>query len=215
MLISSLESLHTFVRKTTTLEPFSTLPITYSEGITIPFKEKVELTVKETPAHIKKMLADSRETIIGANTVVGMFPNLSETRPRGWTSGTWKEARGIYTNRKVVVAEKQLDPKSGEYVANKNVRGILNHEIGHPLFSLLNIAALEDLDLAHKRDTSKFGKEEKEKLAYFLQSGEAGLDETFAESYAALRGCGGIEDVDFFLRSFFYFQRNVKVILDI
>lgn len=215
MLISSLESLHTFVRRNNRFEPFTTLPVTYSEGVSNPFKDEVEITVKETPSHIKKMLANSRETIVGANTVVGMFPNLSETRPRGWTKGTWKEAGGIYTNSKIVVAEKQLAPKSGEYVTNKNVRGILNHEIGHPLFSLLNIAALEDLDSAYKRDTSKFNNEEKEKLAYFLQSGEAGLDETFAESYAALRGGGGIEDVDFFLDSFFDFQKEVKAILDI
>jgi len=114
--------------------------------------------------------------LVGNGSVVDAMPELAGARARGWMEGTsFADVHGIY------------DPRSGRVVVGlegaSGSRSELLHEIGHALdFGGGSRAYVSGLDgfrsaYAHTRFAAGHAR-------YFAQSGRAGLEEAFAESFA-------------------------------
>lgn len=119
------------------------------------------------------------------DSVVDYKPELSGVAPRGWPAGwTWDAIPGVCWDRDVVVAvvghsgSSPHVPRSGEGEASFD---LVLHELGHSLDENASgknvLSTLPEFVEARKADASALS-------AYESQPGAAGLEETWAETFA-------------------------------
>ena len=110
--------------------------------------------------------------------------SLATEQPRGWAEGkTWNDSDGGYISRKktAVVAENTTAGKS------QRSAFVFWHELGHAIdHALGNYSHSAAFDSAYRDDCDGLSEEERDSQSYFLQDGNAGKEEVFAEIYAAL-----------------------------
>jgi hypothetical protein len=156
------------------------------------FVEKVQKTVNALPANVRKLLDDNQVRIVAANYLTDALPSLRGQQPRGWPPGsTWDNVDGIYQGwQTVVIAEHHLNKDTKKEADNKDVEGVTRHEIGHAVNAWIgSFCNTRTFTKAYNADTAKITQADvQEKLKYFLQSGEGGRSETFAEIFAYLNG---------------------------
>jgi hypothetical protein len=119
-------------------------------------------------------------------------PGLVSQRPRGWAAGlTWAQADGVYEAdvRRVVVTTHRTPVGGGAPVPSDRWRSVLYHETGHALDAALDgVSGTAAFRAAHAEDARGLDDADRAGLAYFLQPGRAGPEETFAELFAQLHG---------------------------
>jgi hypothetical protein len=119
--------------------------------------------------------------IVVENSVVEWFTNLKGVQPRGWPADkTWDTVAGAYdpNSRTVVVA------RSGMYATGSFDTAL--HEIGHAYDHAAGYLSKSEAFVgAYNADKGTI------KNPYYLQAGDAGLSETYAESFAAYHGANG------------------------
>jgi hypothetical protein len=137
-----------------------------------------------------------------AEFVVDAAPNLAEQAPRGWPSGmSWRQSDAVHLpgERRLIVAEKRLTA-AGTVVSASRTAGVLRHELGHA-YDVAHggrygtLSASPAFLAAYQGDLAQFPATERDRLAYYLQAGPAGRQETFAEAVALALG-GGSDDAN-------------------
>jgi hypothetical protein len=165
------------------------------------FQRETESATRSIPPRVWQTLDDAGWRVQLAEFVVDAAPSLRGVRPRGWPRHlTWDNSDAIHlpTAKLLVLAEKRRN-RSGEIVASTRVAGVLRHEIGHAFDMAAgrrsqNLSASPDFARAYQQDISRLAAEDRGALAYYLQDGENGFQETFAEAFAVVFG-GGSSDI--------------------
>lgn len=183
------------------------------DNVTKSFADEVKLTLETIPTHIKVMLGKHEKKVVAVRRLIEDIPELRYEKPKGWGSGTWARARGCYYFDHVYIAEQHYDPDKKRYMKNDNVNGILRHEIGHAVFSvIIESGNLAKLQKAYEKDASNI-LSMRERWSYYLQDGERGISEAFGETFAALLGGGCEEDINYFLNRFPNLRKCVEEII--
>lgn len=194
--------------------------------------------VKLAVASIDKAVRDKLGVRVRAvKSVKDAYPELEGVKPRGWFSGTWEQADGLYDPEKSQVVVAETSTRDGVTERATRVSGVTRHEYGHAvdeelgkLFKMGKISNSGAFDIAHEQDVNFLLKHsgstishngysfqnEAARLSYFIQPTEgkrssAGRSEAFAEAFAALYGGGCSTDNEEFAK---FFPRTIRHVAD-
>lgn len=164
-------------------------------NISSSFRSIVTEELDSLPYHVTEYMKDRGVEIHLGEYFTQMRPELKGKTPRGWPSYlTWDDCEGGFNRLtgKIYLAEKTR--RFGK-VSPKRVKGVLKHEVGHTFGELL--LNQEALIKAHSRDIDilRTTHSDLSYFRYYLQAGDAGRSETFAEVFAALHGGGSRDPV--------------------
>jgi hypothetical protein len=150
------------------------------------FRQKAYNEIEKMPANERKLLADKGIHYDVVNKMSDLDPNFAHQQPRGWKEGqTYDDADGMYMpgRKSVVVAE---NTNKG---ASERTDGVVHHETGHAVDNAVgDFSHSDEFKKAYDADVAKMPDKEKIQMDYLLQDGNAGKEETAAETYGALRG---------------------------
>lgn len=141
----------------------------------------VKAELAKIPAeHRQQMAANDVEVVVVRGSVTDYYTELQGVRPRGWPPGkTWDDVPGMCRGKTVVIATRGHGTPAGAYVPTTgDGHGSYNlvlHESGHALRKITGDSP--EFVSARTADMGALS-------AYQTQAGEAGLDETYAESFA-------------------------------
>jgi hypothetical protein len=180
-------------------------------GVSPGFTQEMTAAFDRLPPKVRDALTDGKVTVHVSETLIQARPDLKGVTPRGWPPGnTWDEAEGMYhhhsyaTNMpsEVHITEKRFSRFQKKYVTTHRGVGVFNHEVGHAFdyakdqaSTSLEFRKAYEADVKAFRDRAKRGgaweiKKAESQYAYFLQPGEAGPSECFAETFGELVGAG-------------------------
>jgi chromosome segregation ATPase len=140
---------------------------------------------------IKTMNANGTKVVACRGSITDHRTDLKGVTPRGWPAGsTWDTVPGVYLSdtNEVVIATRGQGTAAGAHVPATGD--------GHGAYDLAAHESMHSFDLGGggtaKHDNKAFLDARKKDLAklgpYFTQAGDAGLEETFAESAARYYG---------------------------
>jgi hypothetical protein len=162
----------------------------------------VKASYDSLPDGVKEDFAKSSITVAAPTFVTQAVPRLLGERPPGWPRGaTWNWADGgfFFGEGKIVVAEKTLSYKKERPA--RPVNDIFLHESGHAWdwaaraldgeSTVRRLSSTKAFRSAYEADRRMLSKENRRNSAYYLQGGDQGAKEVFAESFSQALG-GGI-----------------------
>ena len=125
------------------------------------------------------------KVVVCHQSVTEVRKDLKGVRPRGWPKGkTWDSVPGLYDsgNKRVIIATRKgrVPPKGDGHGAYN----LVLHEVGHAIgFSISGAGGQSDPKFiaARNKDKKRLG-------TYESQAGKAGVQETYAESFARFYG---------------------------
>jgi hypothetical protein len=171
------------------------VPVQIGEGSGNEFKSELISAITTIPAPVLKTMASNGVTIRAGTRMTELNPELKGVHPRGWPAGmTWDSAEGGYNTaeRALSVAETLRPAGSKAFVRSTRIRGVVLHESGHAFdHSLGYMSRTPSFIDAYKADVRGIPKETKDGLRYYLQKGNAGPSEAFAEIFAWNAGDAG------------------------
>lgn len=180
-----------------------TISLVSATSVSDRFQRETEAATRSVPLQVWKTLDDAGWRVQLAEFVVDAAPTLRGVRPAGWPRHlTWDNSDAIHlpSAKLLVVAEKRRD-RNGEVVASSRVAGVLRHELGHAFDmaaggrSGRNLSSSPEFMEAYRNDTARILQAQRDNLAYYLQAGRSGSQETFAEAFAVALG-GGSSDME-------------------
>ncbi|MBE9127038.1 MULTISPECIES: eCIS core domain-containing protein [unclassified Coleofasciculus] len=126
------------------------------------------------------------KVVVCRNSVTEIRTDLKGVQPRGWPPGaTWDSVPGLYdpnSNRVIIATRNGRIPPSGDGHGSHN---LVLHEVGHAVGGTLGSASGGENDpqflAARNQDKAKLS-------GYENQAGAAGVEETYAESFARFYG---------------------------
>ncbi len=150
------------------------------------------------PAPLSQVLSDGGIKVSIGDRLTTINPALKGQHPRGWPRGaTWDSVTGVFSpgRDEIAVAEtfRPIGQKIFEARTAEELRGTLAHETGHGIDRALGKIAGEyyesrnpDFVKAYKADAkgaraAKRARPLSFKYDYYLQKGDAGPSEAFAE----------------------------------
>lgn len=179
---------------------------------TTDFSRRVNDTYNQIPQNVRDALDKDNVQVVATDRVTDVMPELKGEKPRGWPPGSsWDDVDGAYDvgGKRIIVAERQGSPKSPN--AN-NIEGLTRHETGHAVDHLKNFSDSKEFKDAYDREAAKIQKPDSETLKYFLQKGEAGRQEAFAEMFAINNGGATNTTREALIKK--YFPDTLKVVAD-
>jgi hypothetical protein len=163
--------------------------------VSLSFVQRIDKAIKGLPEDVQRSVFLNGYRIAIVRSMAEAFPQLQNVQPRGWhAETTWQNTGGVYAGslKRVVVAEKLIDPNSGQPADSTAPEEIMLHELGHCVDSHLAHSRMGPYLAAYSGDVQTIlaGSDAatKEALSYFLQQGAGGPEETFAEVFACLYG---------------------------
>jgi hypothetical protein len=147
----------------------------------------VEKLAKFPPDVLNAIKAKGTKFIACRGAVTDYLTALKGVQPRGWPPGaTWDDVPGVATPNEVVVATTGHGTQQGAHVPETGeghgCYDLVLHEGGHAYDSAMGQASSKpEFEQARAPDAHKLD-------AYLSQPGEAGLQETFAETMASYYG---------------------------
>ncbi len=178
----------------------NSVPVLVRKNVSNVFAEKVQEELNIIPEHIKYELAYYNYKIVVCRMLVEEYPELKGEKPRGWSSGTWSSASGIYfqEEREIIVAEKFINYYTRGLNNQKKPGCILRHEMGHAVDKVFGklftpLSETRAFKLAYNKDKEYIESlqlSKQKQLSYYLQDGNSGKEEAFAETFANLLGGG-------------------------
>lgn len=178
--------------------PRARLKVGVGSGVSPEFRQEVVASLSKIPKSARDYAASHGVSVATGRFVTEVRPELKGVQPRGYPTGaTWDNAEGLYhpKAKQVIVSEKRRKPDGTEVPSNR-VAGVIRHEFGHAV----DFANPQDR-LSNRPDFVKIYEQEasaarsdpnaSKSLRYFLQAGEAGRQEAFAEGFGILHGGGG------------------------
>lgn len=157
--------------------------------------DRLRATVEAMPAPVLATLERAGVRFVVGEKFADLDAGLARETPRGWPAGlTWANSDGIHMpGRKTVAAfTTHVEPHGGRPVPSPRVEGVLRHETGHAFDDAIGGASFynDDWTRAYRQDVAAIGPADAAGLAYYLQRGAAGPQETFAELFGQLLGGG-------------------------
>jgi hypothetical protein len=162
------------------------------------FEDGVNKTFNTISPQTKSIIAKRGAKVVAVHHLTDALPELKGVAPRGWPAGaTWDAVDGCWSGGKneIIVAEQRQLIGNGKWVASGRTDQVLRHETGHAVdFTINTMSEHPDYKQAYDADTQALPPADKNQLAYFLQPGGAGRQETAAEGVADREGgaTGGI-----------------------
>ncbi|MBS1953308.1 MAG: hypothetical protein JST89_03925 [Cyanobacteria bacterium SZAS-4] len=155
-------------------------------NVTPAFVEKVKGILVAMPISVLAFWQANGGTVVIAPSVVETDYRIQNTVPRGWDQdSTWKDSPALTHGKQVVVS--QYKSKNNE--DNGLELGVVRHEAGHAIdYCLGYITQSTEYKHAYYLDYGKVPDEHKKRLDYFLQKGNGGPSETFAELFCYRMG---------------------------
>lgn len=165
------------------------------------FEQLAATTLSLVSKPVSQLAANGGARIAATDSIVHLYPHLVQANPRGWATGTWSQADGIYSpyHRMVAVAQYRRE-SNGNLVETNRAPGVLLHEFAHGLDHVGGwgwLSRSAPFVRAYLADfAGVVGKPVEKKLHYYVQGFEirgpliscAGLEETFAELFASAHG---------------------------
>ena len=178
------------------------IPIELKDQVSVEFASDVKKVLAAIPPAVLKILADSKYRYVVADRLTNAIPSLKGARPPGWPSNTtWDNAEGFQyeKDRVIAIAEYARDSR-GQFLRDARMPGVLRHETGHALDVALAdggqlFSRSNAFKVAYERDVQNIKANDRKMLGYFLQSGDRGRSETFADCFALLMG-GPVNESD-------------------
>lgn len=155
------------------------------------FSDQVDKTYNKMSKDVRDIVTDSGAQVVAPRRLTDAMPELKGQKPRGWPPGsTWDAVDGAYSpGKKQIIVSEEVEVKPGIWVKSNRTDNVLRHETGHAVNAALdNIADDTDYLAAYDPEAKAVPKSEQKELAYFLQSGGVGADETVAEGIASREG---------------------------
>jgi hypothetical protein len=181
-------------------------------GVSSRFADEITAALGTIPQPYLNALGSSGYRVVLSQKITDVVPTASHQQVRGYeASTTWNSVYGMFnrTSKRLVMAELADQSKLGRaglYPLTDRQRriGIVRHEFGHAMDQYLgNFSHSDSFIKAYERDAATLNYSEKQSLNYFLQSGRAGAEETFAELFACIDGHGCDQQQDQILRDHF------------
>ncbi len=167
--------------------------------VSLTLQAEAREAIAELPEQVRQVLADHGVTVRLGHAMADVAPELAGQSPRGWPEGmTWSNADGAYytPGKRIVATETYQSYYESIEVVSKRTVDVLRHETGHAFDSAIgNASYRKEFRAAYARDVAKLSEIGKARVGYFLQSGYAGPQETFAELFAQEHG-GGAEKIN-------------------
>lgn len=179
---------------------------------TAGFKQRVEDAYNKIPKNVRDAIENEGVTVVPTDKVTDVMPELKGMKPRGWPPGSsWEDVDGAYDvdGKRAIIAERQ---NAGNKPQNRNVEGLTRHEVGHAADATGKFSDTKDFKDAYDKDVPGIPKPAASTLDYFLQSGDAGHEETWAEGFAVETG-GASQNIYTPLFNA-HFKESLKVIKD-
>lgn len=189
------------------------------DGVSDDFVGEIEDAASTLPQAAVKALCKAGYKIELSRTVPDAVPTSRNQQVRGYEPhSTWNEVFGMFnrTTAKIIMAQYAQLPGDKNSVLSQlddkqRRRGILRHEFGHALDAYLgNFSHTSAFAQIYKEEKTTVTGAEQKTLAYYLQAGDAGREETFAELFASLDGMGCDRNSDVMLQK--RFPRLLKLI---
>lgn len=154
------------------------------------FQDRVQQTYKAMSPEVQKIV-DGHSKIESVTKVTDALPELKNQKPRGWPPGsTWDSVDGAYSpSRKAIVVAEEVRDTNQNWVKSRRMEPVLRHEVGHAVDDALGgFSKTQPFKDAYDADVPGINKADQATLEYFLQPGDAGRSEAFAESVANKNG---------------------------
>lgn len=167
--------------------------------VTPPFRLEIYRAADKIPPKVQNLLSLKGIEIVVPTTLVEHRPELKKKRARGWPAGTTYEHvdAAFYPHTKeILVAEHYVHPETQALSMNIRPAAALAHETGHGFDEALNLfSARPEFLAAYYADLDDIIKHGGEVPPYFLQAGEAGPEEVFAEIFSQLLGHASLASI--------------------
>ena len=187
--------------------------IVQEQGTTQGFADEVKAALAKVPRNVLVALANKGYKVVLSEKLTDAVPAAKNQQVRGYQEhATWDEVYGMFnrTTRKVVMAELAVTKDAGGRTTLGPLRdtqrrqGILRHECGHAVDQMLgNLSHSPEFVAAYEKGLKTISQYERKTLNYYLQPGDAGREETFAEIFAALEGDACDRNSDILLKNHF------------
>lgn len=169
------------------------------------FISEINADVAALPEAWKNALCKGGYKITLSKTLTDSVPAAKNQQVRGYkTSATWSQVFGMFdrSKRRVVMAElaKSSEAANAPLVTLNDPQtraGIVRHEFGHAVDDYLGYKSHSPkFAQAYQAGLKRLTAQDKVILNYYLQAGDAGKEEMFAELFAAMSGnaCDPVAD---------------------
>ncbi len=164
------------------------------------FMRQVDQALEAIPIATRNALAAAGYRVVVGENLTAILPHLQGQTPRGWPPGSsWNQTDGAQDQdrRIVAIGARRLQAGPGGrsvWVDNDRAGGVVRHEVGHALNVALGggrgqlFSNSAEFQADYDRDLRDMTQAHRQQLAYLLQPGAGGRDETFAEVTASLFG---------------------------
>jgi hypothetical protein len=170
------------------------------EAVSPEFTQEIIEAAATLPSAAINALMKAGYRIELSHSVPDAVPSSRNQQVRGYAPhSTWNDVFGMFnrTTSKIIMAQYAQLPDSHHkndisQLTNRQRRlGILRHEFGHALDEYMgNFSHGASFKQVYEFERENITGDEKKTLSYYLQSGDAGREETFAELFAAHNGMG-------------------------
>lgn len=166
---------------------------------------QVLLGLSQIPRTYRHQLEQAGYKVVLAPTVLAAMPELETKKPRGYQDGAdWHNINGTFdrSTKRIIIGEQAHSLADGNKMKEGPLDETVQHEFGHAYDSYLGLSSKEQntgdsnpeishskaFSAAYEKDLEKLPESLKSKLAYYLQSGNAGKEELFAEMFVLFFG---------------------------
>jgi tetratricopeptide (TPR) repeat protein len=163
------------------------------------------LGLSEIPRHYRNQLESAGYKVVVAPSVLDVLPQLAGQTPRGYAQGsTWHNSNGTFDRdtRQIVIAEKYNAVDRGGQLTEGPLDETVQHEFGHAMDFHLGVCKLGRTQQnpypeishspwfteAYNYDSQNVPFQLRSKLAYYLQPGDGGKEELFAQMFPLFFG---------------------------
>lgn len=173
------------------------LPVIKLATVSSTFSQDFDAAAKTIPQSVWQVVLDAGWQVNLAENVVDAVPGLRGVTPRGWPAGlAWDNTDAVHlpTAKLLIIAEKRRN-KKGQIVRCTRVGGVLRHEVGHAFDVVSGVparfeSAKQIFLQAYHADLAGMKSPQRTELEYYVQHGQAGQQETFAEAFGIVFGGG-------------------------
>jgi hypothetical protein len=184
-----------------------------NSGVSRGFIQEIDRGLGKIPVNILRALAKGGYRVNMSESLVDAVPQARNQQVRGYQAhSTWDTVYGMFnrTTKRVVMAEKAMQPDPIGKMSMVPLRdqqrreGILRHEFGHAVDQYLgNFSHTPEFKAAYDKGMKYISTYEAKVLNYYLQPGDAGKEETFAEIFASLEQTACDPNSDILLKNHF------------
>lgn len=172
------------------------------KGVSDTSVSQVLLGLSQIPRFYRSQLERNGYKVLLAPTLLDAMPELAGKTPRGYGDGAdWHSSNGLFERNKklIIIGERS-------HMGNKDIVGPLDetvqHEFGHayddylgtkysaahPEDASTNFSHTRKFAAQYDKDAAAVPAESRAKFAYYLQPGDAGKEELFAQMWVLFFG---------------------------